>query len=336
MDDPSLPTIAEEFAARIAGEQRRNRLVQLVPRIILLSFLVLASVFIGGFFTPTNFINLLNQMAIPLILATGITNVIILGGIDLSIEGVVGFSASIVSLLVLNNKTSLDLGVVGILLTIIAGTLIGCVTGALHVKMRIPSFMVSFGIGSAMVGFGVMSYGGHPSSISYPLFPAINQGTLFGLPLITWIAFAIFLVGCFIQRYTAFSRAIYALGDNESVLRSTGVNVDLIKIKAFAWCGCCSAMAGVLGAIRLNRGEMKIGEGNLFTTITALVVGGASLSGGKGGMLESLIGVCIVVVIQSCMVLLGVNAYVQEAVKGVIIIIAVALSVTRGKKDFVK
>ena len=333
---PAAPTIAEEFARKIADEQRRNRLVQLVPRLILLAFALLASLFVGGFFTATNLVNLLNQAAIPLILATGITNVIILGGIDLSIEGVVGFSASVVTLLVANSKNDMDMGLGGIALTIAAGTLVGVVTGALHVKMRIPSFMVSFGVGSVITGFGIMSYGGKPATVTYPLFPAIGHGSLLGVPYLTWMAFGIFLIGCFIQRYTAFARAVYALGDNESVLRSTGIDVDAVKIKAFAWCACCAAIAGVFGAIRLNRGEVIIGQGNLFTTITALVVGGASLAGGKGGMLESLIGVCIVVVIQNCMILLGVNPYVQEAVKGVIIIVAVALSVTRGKKDFVK
>lgn len=334
--EASLPTIAEEFAKKIADEQRRNRLVQLIPRLILFAFVVLASLFVTGFFTGSNFINLLNQAAIPLILATGITNVIILGGIDLSIEGVMGFSASIVSLLVLNTKNDMDLGLTGIAITIAIGTAVGVFTGILHVKMRIPSFMASFGIGSVITGFGVMSYGGRPATIAYELFPAISQGKFLGVPYLTYLAMGVFLVGCFIQKYTAFARAIYALGDNEGVLRSTGINVDAVKIKAFAWCACCASIAGVFGAIRLNRGEVIIGQGNLFTTITALVVGGASLAGGKGGMLESLIGVCIVVVIQNCMILLGVNPYVQEAVKGVIIIVAVALSVTRGKKDFVK
>ena len=333
---PSGTTIAEEFAKKIADEQRRNRLVQMVPRLILLTFVILASLFVGGFFSVTNLINLLNQATIPLVLATGLTFIIILGGIDLSLEGVMGFSGSIVTLLILNSKTSMDLGLLGIAITIAAGTAIGVVTGVLHVKMRIPSFMVSFGIGSVITGFGIMSYGGKPATVMYELFPRIGRGMFLGVPYLTYMGFGIFLVGLGIQKYTAFARAVYALGDNESVVRATGINVDMVKIKAFAWCACCASMAGVFGAIRLNRGEVVIGKGNLFTTITALVVGGASLAGGKGGMWESLIGVCIVTVIQNCMILLGVNPYVQEAVKGIIIIVAVSLAVTRGKKDFVK
>ncbi len=329
-------TITEEFAKKIADEQRRNRLIQLVPRLILLTFAVLASLFVGGFFSATNAVNLLNQATIPLVLATGLTFVIILGGIDLSLEGVMGFTGSIVTLLILNTKNDMDWGLFGIIFTIAAGTAVGVFTGVLHVKMRIPSFMVSFGVGSVITGFGIMSYGGKPAMVEYALFPAIGRGMFLGVPYLTYMGIGVFLIGCFIQKYTAFARAVYALGDNESVVRATGIDVDLVKIKAFAWCACCASIAGVFGAIRLNRGEVVIGKGNLFTTITALVVGGASLAGGKGGMMESLIGVCIVVVIQNCMILLGVNPYVQEAVKGVIIIVAVTLAVTRGKKDFVK
>ncbi len=170
----------------------------------------------------------------------------------------------------------------------------------------------------------------------WDLFTTVGQGRLLGVPYLTYMGIGIFIIGLLIQKYTAFARAVYALGDNEAVVRATGINVDMVKIKAFAWCACCASIAGVFGAIRLNRGEVVIGKGYLFTTITALVVGGASLSGGKGGVWESLIGVCIVTVIQNCMILLGVNPYVQEAVKGIIIIVAVSLAVTRGKKDFVK
>ncbi len=329
-------SIAEEFARKVADEHRRERVAALVPCLILLFFVVAAALFVDGFCNLTNAGNLLNQATIPLILATGITCVILIGGIDLSLEGVMGFSGSIVTLMVLNNRTSLDLGLLGVLLTILVGTAVGALTGVLHVKLRIPSFMVSFGMGSVLTGFGIMSYGGKPATVQYQLFAQVNNGSIAGIPYLTYLAVLIFLAGCFIQRYTAFARAVYAIGDNEGVLRSTGVNIDLVKIKCFAWCACCASIAGVFGAVRLNRGEVIIGQGNLFTTITALVVGGASLAGGKGGMFQSFIGVCTVTVIQNCMILLGIDPFVQEAVKGVIIIIAVALSVTRGKRDFVK
>ncbi len=173
---PSGMTIPEEFAKKIADEQRRNRLLQLVPRLTLLTFVILASLFVGGFFSATNVVNLLNQTTIPLVLATGLTFIIILGGIDLSLEGVMGFTGSIVTLLILNTKNDMDWGLFGIAFTIAAGTAVGIVTGILHVKMRIPSFMVSFGVGSVITGFGIMSYGGKPAMVEYALFPTIARG----------------------------------------------------------------------------------------------------------------------------------------------------------------
>lgn len=329
-------TIAEEFSRKIIQERKKNKITQFAPSIVLLFIFLFASVVVPGFFSLTNTVNLLNQIAIPLVLATGLTNVIIIGSIDLSLEGVMGFAGSIVTLLVLNNKNSLNLGLFGIALTILIGTAIGALTGFLHVKLKIPSFIITFGMGSVVTGFGIMSYRGQPANVTYPLFHQLTQGSFLGIPYLSLLAVVVFLIGCFLQRYTAFGRAVYAIGDNENIVRANGINADLVKIKVFAWAACCSSIAGVFGAIRLNRGEVIIGKANLFTTITSLVVGGASLSGGRGGMFQSLIGVIIVTVVQNCMILIGVDPYIQEAIKGIIIIIAVALSVQRGKKVFVK
>ncbi len=329
-------TIVEEFAEKIKNEQKKERMSKLAPVIILAFTVVLASLFVKGFFSFDNVINLLNQVAIPLVLATGLTFVIIIGSIDLSIEGVMGLCGSIISLLVLNTQNTNNYGILAFVVVIVIGAIIGALTGFLHVKMRIPSFIVTFGIGSVATGFGVMSYMGRPATVLDPSFARIAGGSILGVPILTLLAILVFLVGIVIQDYTAFGRAVYAIGDNENIVRSTGIKIDIIKIKVFAFCSTCAAVAGIFGAIRLERGEVGIGFNNLFTTITALVVGGAALSGGKGGMIQSLIGVLTITVIQNCMILLGVNPYIQEATKGIIIIIAVAISVSRNKKLVIK
>ncbi len=329
-------SVAEEFSTKINEERRKTRIITLAPLGIFLLMTVLMSIFIEGFFTVSNFISILNQIASPLVLAVGLTFVIVLGSIDLSVEGVMGFTGSIVTLLVLNNKTPYDLGVWGILLSVLAGTLVGVITGLLHVKLRIPSFMVTFGVASIITGIGILSYRGRPASVLDPMFVNISQGTVFGIPYLTWFAFLMCLIGYIIQEYTAFGKHVFAIGENESILRSTGINVDRIKIIVFTWCAFCASIAGIFGAIRLKRGEVIIGYGFLFYTITAVVVGGTSLSGGKGGVLQSLVGVFIVTVIQSSLILLGVNPYIQSAIQGSIIILAVALTVARGKKFIIK
>lgn len=337
MIEPDMSkTIAEEFTQKIIDERNKAKIIKYAPLIILCFMVVVMSIFVPGFFSTTNLTNILNQMAIPLVLATGLTFVIILGSIDLSIEGVMGFAGSVVTLLVLNNKNAMDLGIFGILLAILMGTAIGAITGFLHVKLKIPAFIVTFGIGSVITGFGIMSYMGRPATVMYPLFADIARGSLLGIPYLTWFALVVFLIGCIIQEYTAFGRNVFAIGDNEAVLRSTGINVDRVKIKVFAWCAFCTSIAGVFGAMRLNRGEVVIGKDFLFFTITAVVVGGTALSGGKGGLFQSLIGVIIITVLQNSMILLGVDPYIQPAVQSIIIIIAVSLSVARGKKVIIK
>jgi ribose transport system permease protein len=164
------------------------------------------------------------------------------------------------------------------------------------------------------------------------MFAHIASGTFLGVPLLTWFALVIFFVALLIERYTAFGRHIYAIGENESMVRASGINVDRIKVAVFAWSAFCSSVAGVFGAIKLNIGEVIISNGFLFSTITAVVVGGTSLVGGSGGVVQSLVGVVIVIIIQDSMILLGVNSYVQPAVQGLIVVAAVALTVARGKR----
>jgi len=327
-----ITTVADDFSERIAAERARNRIVELGPLLVMCALIVVMSVFVRGFFTWNNLAALLQQIATPLVLSMGLTFVLLVGSIDLSLEGVMGFAGSVVALLVLNTKNSLNLGVLGVLIAITAGTLFGIFSGILHTRLKIPSFMVTFGMGSAITGFGILSYRGIPASINDPTFAHIAAGAFLGMPILTWFALVIFFIAFSIERYTAFGRHLYAIGENESMVRATGISVNRIKVVVFAWAAFCSSIAGVFGAIKLNIGQVIISNGFLFSTITAVVVGGTSLVGGSGGVVQSLVGVIIVTMIQDSMILLGVNAYVQPAVQGIIVIAAVSLTVARGRK----
>ena len=325
-------TVAAEFSERIAAERARDRVIELGPLLVMVTLIVVMSIFVRGFFTWNNLTGLLQQIATPLVLAMGLTFVLLIGSIDLSLEGVMGFAGSVVALLVLNTKNSLDLGTLGVLIAITAGTVFGIISGVLHTRLRIPSFMVTFGMGSAIMGFGILSYRGIPASVKDPMFATLAQGSLLGMPLLMWCALVVFFIALVIERYTAFGRHLYAIGENESMVRATGINVDRTKVMVFAWSAFCASVAGVFGAIKLNIGQVIIANGFLFSTITAVVVGGTSLVGGSGGVVQSLVGVIIVTIIQDSMILLGVNAYVQPAVQGLIVIAAVSLTVARGRK----
>ena len=134
------------------------------------------------------------------------------------------------------------------------------------------------------------------------------------------------------MNYTAFGRAVYAIGDNETAAASTGINITKTKIKVFALSGCTAAIAGVLLCMRLKLGQSSIGTNQMFPVVTAIVLGGGSVSGGKGGSLESFVGVLIYTELANWLTLMGVDTNLKKVIQGVIIIIAVAATVEHSRK----
>jgi ribose transport system permease protein len=333
---PAPLTIAEEFSLRIKAERRKERIIQMSPLIALAVLMAIFGISVREFLSLDNLVNILSQLAIPLTLSLGLTFVIMMGSIDLSVDGVMGLTGSVVSLLLLNNKTTFNLGILGVAITLSIGVAAGLTTGLIFVKARLPSFMVSFGMNSIGAGLALLSYGAVPATIEDKVFMGLAVNTFLGIPVLTWMSFALFAMAYLLQEYTAFGRYVFAIGDNESIPRQMGINVDRIKILVFIWSGFCIGLAGIMGAARLGIGQVTIGRGSLFPAITAVVVGGTSLSGGKGGVLNTLLGALIVTVLQNGLILLGVNPYIQSGIQGIIIVIAVAFSVTRGKKSISK
>ncbi|MGA2547664.1 MAG: ABC transporter permease [Rectinemataceae bacterium] len=325
-------TVAEESSLRIKAERRKDRIIQIAPLIVLAVIMAMFGVAVPEFLSLGNLVTILNQLAIPLTLALGLTFVIMMGSIDLSVDGVMGLAGSVVSLLLLNNKTTFNLGLLGIAITLVIGMAAGFATGFIHVKAKLPSFMVSFGMSSIAAGLALLSYRAVPATIEDKAFMGLAVDTFLCVPALTWISFAVFAVAYLLQEYTAFGRYIYAIGDNESIPRQMGIKVDRIKVMVFTWSGTCIALAGILGAARLGIGQVTIGRGSLFPAITAVVLGGTSLSGGKGGVVNTLLGALIVTVLQNGLILLAVNPYIQTGIQGIIIVIAVAFTVTRGNK----
>jgi ribose transport system permease protein len=153
-----------------------------------------------------------------------------------------------------------------------------------------------------------------------------------GIPFITWVALIMLLVCIFIQEFTAFGRYIYAVGTDESILHAVGVSVNRVKVKVFMLAGLCFGIAGMLGAIRLGQGQIGVGTGLMFPAQTAVVVGGTSLAGGKGGVINTIVGVLIMTVLANGLLIIGVNPYIRTGIEGVIILVAVALTVAHGAK----
>lgn len=306
------------------------------PLAVLLALCILVSLFNPNFLSVGNFVRLLNSAAIPVVLCMGATFIILMGSIDLSVEGVVALTAVIASLLVANDITSMSIGLAAVPLAILVGGAMGFLNGFVHVKLKTPSFMTTLGIGFAGLGVATAILGGLTVRIADPTFRYLSLGRVLGIPMAVWIALAAFLIAFTIQQRTRIGRWIYAIGTDEVTARMAGIPVERTRILVFAIAGLFYGLGGVLAAAQFGQGHALISQGRLFTTITAVVVGGTALSGGVGSVVNSIIGVFIVVVLANGMVLMGIEPYVQQGVQGLLIIAAVTLALDRSRLAVVK
>ena len=326
-------TVIDEFAQSIVDERKQLRIKRMSSLLVLAALVAGFGIAGQGFLSAANLIAILNQLAIPLVLAIGATFVIIIGGIDLSIEGLMGLTGTLTTLLLVNSKNDLNLGFGGILAMLAVGAGIGFLNGFIQVKTKIPSFLLTFGMSSIAMGVTLIIYKGTPIEVRDQVFLSLAKSSFLGIPVLTWIAFALLAIAYVIQEYTAFGRYIYAIGSNEMIPRNVGIDVDRIKIIVFAFSGLCIGLAGILGASRLAWGDVSIGVGNLFPAITAVVVGGTPLSGGKGGVINTLVGALIVTILNNGLILASVDPVIVKGVNGLIILAAVGFSFDRGKKN---
>ena len=329
-------SVDQQFVVKAENDAKMDKVRRFAPLILLVVMTAIGAVSQKNFFSWANIVNIMYQMSIPLVISVGLSFVLLLGSIDLSIEGVMGFAGSFVAFLVANKSNTNNFGILGVLVVILIGAAVGALTGILHTKARIASFIVTYAMGCIMSGIAVLVYRGTPIQVTDEMFVKISQGKLFGIPYITLIAFSVFLVGALIMNYTAFGRAVFALGDNETAAASAGIDIVRTKIKVYALCGCTAAIAGVLQCMRLKLGQSSLGTNQMFPVVTAIVLGGGSVSGGKGGSLQSFVGVLIYAELANWLTLMGVDTNMKKVIQGVIIIIAVALTVTHDRKTVAK
>jgi ribose transport system permease protein len=324
-------TITEEFAAKVKEDHQKERLMKWAPVLVLILLIAVFSLILGtSFLSTSNLVALLNQLAIPLIVALGLTFVIMIGSIDLSINGTVGMSGSLAAVLVLNTGNDNNFGVWGLVLAVLSSVLIGLIIGIIHVKLKIPSFMVSFAFMNICIGFGMLFYRGIPPRIQDPFILEIPRMSFLGIPAITWVAIVVTILCLYIQEFTPFGRHVYAVGTDETIPRSVGVNVNRVKIMVFTLAGFCFGIAGMVGAIRHGIVQVDIGAGLMFRAQAAVVLGGTALSGGKGGVINTIVGVLVMTVLFNGLTIVGVDPNIRTGIEGIIIIIAVILTVRRG------
>ncbi len=302
---------------------RRN-----LNEITLLIGLVLVGAFISfnssAFLTPANLINVFRSAAFLGIVTWGMTLVIIAGEIDVSVGPAVAFSAVFFGWLVTNNNVPLPLGIVLVLVVV---TSVGYLAGFIRARFNVPSFVTSLALWSVYDGLKQVLSNNIPIPVESEGFRVWGRDDLLGIPYPIIIAGILFLIFRYISKNTVYGRSIYAVGGNAKAAFASGISISKIRASVFAITGALAALTGLLQVSRLGSATGQVASGLEFSAIAAVVIGGTSLSGGRGSMIGSLIGVLFISVIGNGLVLMGVNSQVQNVVRGVLILVAVLLNV---------
>lgn len=324
------------FASRLSGGLNLKRWRNYAPALVLIALCILIAIANPNFIELRNLVRVANSAAVPLTLAMGLTFIILLGSIDLSVEGSLSISAMVTVLLAANDLNGNSYGWLAVLAAIAASTAMGFTTGVIQTYLRIPSFMATLGVWFIGLGISVYMLGGSAVRLMDPSIRDLALARFLGLPLAVWVALGAFLLACIVQYFTRLGRHIVAIGGGEDVAELSGINLRRVRIMAFGLAGFFFGVAGVLSAAQLGRSDAVIADGRLFAAVTAVVVGGTALTGGEGGVINTFVGVLIVTVLGNGMILLGVSPYVQQTVQGLMIIAAVALSLDRLRLRIVK
>lgn len=274
-----------------------------------------------------NIQNIFDAAAVLGVVTCGITFVLMMGSIDLSAAGVMGASALAVALLVENNRNGNDWGLIGIAVAVLLGAALGAVSGLALVLLKVPSFMTTLGVSAVGLGIATLLFNGVQPNISDAFLEGWATERLLGFSWLTWIAVGCVLAGWLIQRFTRLGRYAYAIGGAEEVLSLSGVKVAPYKVAVFTLAGAFYGLGGVMVTSQLGAGLVQAGDGYDFSAITAAVVGGTLLTGGRGGVLHSAVGVLLIMVLTNGLVQIGVSPYWQGGVQGLIVVAAVAAAV---------
>ena len=339
-----MEAISPTALDRLEALRRRfRRPLELVSRGVVGQLVALGFVFAifgvgtaGAYFSARNVLTILGLAGIPMIVCLGIHLVIVIGGMDLSTEGVISLVAVICGFLMKNSFTPYDIGFWVVPVAVAIGAFAGLLGGVLSTAARMPSFIATLGMWWVAQGISVIIGRGNSVKMLDPRFQDVTNGDTLGLPNTILIALLLFAALWVLQERTRFGRYMYAIGGDEALARQAGIKVARVKVLVFTITGAIYGFAAILLSSRLATSNPRIGNGQLFPAMTAVAVGGVSLSGGVGGALNAVFGTLIVIALNDGMVLMKISPYVQNAVNGIVLILAVALTIDRRKIGIIK
>ena len=311
------------------------RLRTFVALILVFAFF---AVMAPNFLSTANAVIISKHVALNAFLAIGMTFVIITGGIDLSVGSIVGLCAMVAGWLVLNGvDTGLGYAVwfntweiVG--LVMLVGVGVGWINGILITRLNVAPFIATLGTLYIARGAALLSSGGRTfpnlsgsEDMGTASFPVIGTGSVLGLPVMVWMLIAVALLAHYISRRTPLGRHVYAVGGNERGAALSGVKVNRIKMFVYMFSGFCAALVGLIIASQLQAAHPATGETFELNAIAAAVLGGTSMSGGRGRIFGTIVGAFVIGILSDGLIMMGVSSFWQTVIKGIVIIVAVVI-----------
>lgn len=297
---------------------------KIIPFIGLILLIIVVSILNPSFLDLSNLLNLLRQISINGLIAFGMTFIILTGGIDLSVGSILALSSAFIALMITSGVDPIIALIIGVLI----GFVLGAVNGLLVTKGNMAPFIATLATMTIFRGLTLVITDGNPITNlgdSY-LFQLFGKGYFIGIPVPAVTMIIVFVILLIILQKTTFGRHTYAIGGNEIAAKISGIKVNKIKILIYGISGLMSALAGGILTSRLNSAQPTAGTSYELDAIAAVVLGGTSLTGGKGRIVGTLIGVLIIGVLNNGLNLLGVSSFYQQVVKGVVILIAVLIN----------
>lgn len=293
--------------------------------IALLVLIAVVSTMSPNFFTVNNLFNILQQTSVNAIMAVGMTLVILTSGIDLSVGSLLALTGAVAASIVGIEVNAL----VAVAAALALGAAIGAVTGVIVARGRVQAFIATLVMMLLLRGVTMVYTNGSPINTGFSdnadLFGWFGIGRPLGIPTPVWIMAIVFLAAWYMLHHTRLGRYIYALGGNEAATRLSGISVNKVKIIVYALCGMLASLAGIIEVARLSSAQPTAGTGYELDAIAAVVLGGTSLAGGRGRIIGTLIGSIILGVLSTGLILLSVPFFTQLLIKGIVIILAVAI-----------
>jgi len=324
----------------IIKKNYRQSLARFQSLIALIILCLVISLLSDKFLTSTNAWNVMRQISVNICISVGMTLVVLTAGIDLSIGSVLALCGAITAGLLKNGievpSSNLYIGftILGATVTgLLAGAVLGWFNGWTITKFKVPPFVATLAMLTIARGLTMLWTKGFPITGLGENFAHLGTGWFLGIPLPVWISGIIVFIAVIITNKTKLGRYIYAIGGNENAATLSGINIKRIKIAVYTIAGALAAVGGLLVTSRLDAAQPNAGTGYELDSIAAVVIGGTSLSGGRGSVLGTVLGAVIIGVLNNGLVLLNVSPFWQQVVKGFVILTAVVIDKANSKNE---